>query len=77
MRQPQNFNTYAESIDLLARVLVKYYINPACTNIYGGETAVGTYFNGSTLLGVNQKYASDKNWSNAVYKYMNYLYNKL
>ena len=71
------FSTYAESIDLLGRVLVKYYINPKGTAIYGGEKAVGSYYNGSTLSGVNTKYASDKNWANAVYKHMQYFYNKL
>lgn len=72
-----NFNNYSESIDLLARVFVKYYLNPAGTNIYGGEKAVGTYYNGETLQGVNTKYATDKNWANAVYSHMKYLYEKL
>lgn len=72
-----NFNNYSESIDLLARVFVKYYLNPAGTNIYGGEKAVGTYYNGETLKGVNTRYATDKNWANAVYSHMKYLYEKL
>ena len=71
------FSNYSESIDLLARVLVKYYLNPAGTSIYGGEKAVGTYYNGATLNGINTKYASDKNWANAVFSHMKYLYNKL
>lgn len=71
------FSNYSESIDLLARVLVKYYLNPKGTSIYGGEKAVGTYYNGPTITGVNTKYASDKNWGNCVYTYMSYLYNKL
>ena len=71
------FSNYSESIDLLARVLVKYYLNPAGTSIYGGEKAVGTYYNGATLNGINTKYASDKNWTNAVFLHMKYLYNKL
>ena len=33
--------------------------------------------NGETLTGVNTKYATDKNWANRVYYYMQYLYNKL
>ena len=53
------------------------YINPKGTNIYGGEIAVGTYYNGATLSGINKKYATDKNWANSVYKHMQYLYNKL
>ena len=72
-----NFSNYSESIDLLARVFVKYYLNPAGTSIYGGEKAIGTYYNGATLKGVNTKYASDKNWANAVLSKMQYLYNKL
>ena len=80
-RSPYNsaydFSDYSESIDLIARVFVKYYINPAGTSIYGGEVASGKYYNGSTLSGVNTRYATDKNWANAVYKHMEYLYNKL
>ena len=72
-----SFSTYSESIDLIARVFVKYYLNPKGTSIYGGEKAEGTYYNGPTLSGINTKYATDKNWSNAVYNYMKYLYNKL
>lgn len=71
------FETYAEGIDLVSRVLVKYYLNPKGTPIYGGENAVGTYYKGSTISAVNTCYASDKNWANAVYKWMLYLYNKL
>ena len=72
-----SFSDYSESIDLIARVFVKYYLNPKGTNIYGGEVAVGTYYSSPTLQGVNNKYASDKNWANSVYKHMQYLYNKL
>lgn len=72
-----NFTTYSESIDLLARVFVKYYLNSKGVKIYEGEIAAGTYYNGATLTGVNTKYATDKNWANAVYNYMKYLYNKL
>lgn len=72
-----NFSNYSESIDLISRVFVKYYINPKGTSIYGGEKAVGTYYNGSKLSGINKKYASDSNWANAVYSHMQYLYNKL
>ena len=72
-----NFQSYAEGIDLVARVFVKYYLNPAGTPIYGGETATGTYYEGATLTAVNKRYASDKNWANGVFKWMTYLYNKL
>ena len=71
------FSDYSECIDLIARVLVKYYLNPKGTSIYSQETAQGAYYSSPTLSGVNQKYASDKNWANAVYNYMTYLYNKL
>ena len=71
------FNTYAEGIDLIARVLTKYYLNPKGTEIYNGETAVGTYYNGSTVTAVNKKYASDSGWANKVYSYMEYLYKKI
>lgn len=72
-----SFSSYSESIDLVARVFVKYYINPKGTNIYGGEKAKGTYYNGSTLSAINTRYATDKNWANGVYNHMKYLYNKL
>lgn len=70
------FKNYAEGIDMIARVLVKYYINPPGAQIYSG-TASGKYYNGRTLKGVNKKYATDKNWCNAVYKQMEKLYGKL
>ena len=72
-----SFSTYAEGIDLIARVLVKYYLNPSGTSIYGGETASGKYYNGNTVSAVNKKYATDKNWANKVYSYMEYLYKKI
>ena len=71
------FSNYSESIDLIARVFVKYYLNPAGTKIYNGETASGRYYTGSTLSAINKRYATDKNWSNGVYTHMKYLYNKL
>ena len=72
-----SFNTYAEGIDLLARVFKKYYLNPAGTAIYDGNIANGKFYNGNTLTSVNIKYASDKNWANCVYKWMQHLYNSL
>lgn len=72
-----NFDKYSESIDLLARVFAKYYLNPKGVNIYGGEIANGRYYNGNTLSAVNKRYASDSNWAKAVYSHMKYLYNKL
>lgn len=71
------FQTYGEGIDLVARVFMKYYLNPKGTPIYGGEIATGTYYEGATLTAVNKRYATDKNWANGVFKWMTYLYNKL
>ena len=71
------YNGYAAGIDMIARVLVKNYLNPKGTSIYNGEVATGKYYNGNNLAGVNKKYATDKNWANAVYKWMEYLYNRL
>ena len=72
-----DFETYAEGIDLVARVLVKHYLNEKGTEIYDGQEATGKYYNGPTLEGVNTRYASDKNWANATFKWMTYLYNRL
>ena len=71
------FSNYSESIDLVSRVFVKYYLNPAGTKIYNGEIASGKYYNGNTLSAVNKRYATDNNWANAVYSHMKYLYSKL
>ena len=72
-----SFTEYSECIDLIARVFVKYYINPTGTKIYDGSMASGKYYSGSTLSSINKKYATDKNWANCVYKYMQYLYGKV
>ena len=71
------YNGYAAGIDMIARVLVKNYLNPKGTSIYNGEIATGKYYNGSTLSAVNKKYATDKKWADSVYTWMKYLYNKL
>ena len=73
----KSFSTYSEGIDLLARVFVKYYINAPGTSIYDGQKASGKYYSGPTLDAVNKRYATDKNWSSGVYKWMSYLYNRL
>ena len=39
-----SFNDYSECIDLIARVFIKYYINPAGTKIYDGTIASGKYY---------------------------------
>lgn len=71
------YNGYAAGIDMIARVLMKNYLNPKGTCIYNNEIASGKYYNGNTLSAVNKKYATDKNWANCVYKWMNYLYKRL
>lgn len=71
------FDSYAEGIETVAKSLVKYYLNPVGTKIYDEETAAGWYFNGPTLIGVNTRYASDKEWYTKVYSYMDLLYNRL
>lgn len=71
-----DFDEYRESIDLVARVLAKYYINEPGTDIYEGQ-AVGCYYNGPTLEGINVRYSTDDNWSNAVFKWMQYLYERI
>ena len=73
----QDFDSYADGIETVAKSLVKYYLNPAGTKIYDGETAEGWYYNGPTVEGVNTRYASDKNWHTKVYSYMQMLYNRL
>jgi len=60
------FETYKDAINTVASALKKNYLTPS-----------GSYYNGNTAADVNMKYASDDEWSNKVYKYMEYLYNKL
>lgn len=71
------FSSFSEGIETVAKSLVKYYLNPVGTKIYDGETASATYYNGPTLEGVNQRYASDPDWHTKVYSYMEMLYNRL
>jgi len=73
----QYFESYAEGIDLLARVFVKYYLNEKGIEVYDGNIAEGKYYQGNTLKDVNSYYASDDNWSHAVFEIMKKLYGKL
>ena len=57
--------------------MVKYYINPVGTRIYDNEKALATYYNGPTIANVNIRYASDENWHEKVYSYMEMLYKRL
>lgn len=80
-RDPYNsaatFETYEECIDTVAKALAKNYLHLAGTNITEEIVATAAYNNGPTLSGVNTRYASDENWANKVYSYMEYLYGKL
>ena len=71
------FETYEEGIELLAKVLSKYYINMEGAEIYDGERAVASFYNGPTLSGINVRYASDPEWAVKVFNKMEMLYNKL
>lgn len=73
----KQFDSYAEGIDLVARVLIKYYLNSNGTAIFGGDSADGRYYSGTTMSAVNKHYASDSNWANAIYGIMKNLYNDL
>ena len=71
------FNSYAEGIDMVARMLMKNYLNPSGTNLSDGSLATGRYYCGKTISSVNVHYASDKNWANCVYSWMEKLYNMI
>ena len=71
------FEDYTEGIELVAKVLVKHYLNTTGTPVYDGELATGKYYNGPNVSGVNVRYATDTNWANAVYTIMENLYKKL
>lgn len=71
------FETYEEGIETVAKNLVKNYLNKPGTTIYDNEIAVGKYYNGATVSGVNKRYASDENWATKVFNIMESLYGKL
>ena len=71
------FDSFADGIETVTKTLVKNYLNPAGTKIYDGQTATAWYYNGPTVEGVNQRYASDPDWHTKVYSYMEMLYNRL
>lgn len=71
------FESYEYCIEFVAKILSKYYLNEPGSDIFDGEKSVGTYYNGSTLSGVNTRYASDHNWANRIYQIMTILYEKL
>lgn len=71
------FESYQYGIELVTKALAKYYVNESGTQINDTEVATGIYYNGSTIAGVNVKYASDPEWANRVFEIMNALYNNL
>lgn len=72
-----NFDDYEDGINTVAKALVKYYLNVPGSSIFDNQSAVGSYYNGPTVAGVNVRYASDKEWHNKVYSYMVKLYSKI
>ena len=80
-RDPYNnattFDGYENAINAVAELLATKYLNVAGTVISDGIIATGTYFNGNTIKSVNMRYASDENWGEKVFNYMQYLYNRL
>lgn len=71
------FDSYAEGIDTVAAWLVSNYLNPAGTTLKTGNTAIGRYYNGSNVTGVNVRYASDSEWCIKVFAIMQNLYSEV
>ena len=71
------FESYEYGIELVAKILVKDYLNEEGTEIYNNEIATARYYNGPTVSGVNIRYASDSNWSTRIYEIMHSLYEEL
>lgn len=71
------FDDYSEGIEILAKSMAKYYLNKEGTEVFDDEIATGIYYNGSTVKGVNIRYASDTAWGERVFATMESLYNRL
>ena len=80
-RDPYNsaysYDTYAEGIDFVAKMLAKTYLNPAGVTLGDGDVSTGRYYTSPTLIGINTKYSTDPNWCTKVFSYMTYFYDKL
>lgn len=80
-RDPYNsaatFESYSECIETVAKSLAKNYLYTEGTKITDDIVATGSYCNGTTISAVNMRYASDQNWGNKIFSYMQYLYNRL
>jgi Putative peptidoglycan binding domain/Mannosyl-glycoprotein endo-beta-N-acetylglucosaminidase/CHAP domain len=55
-----SFDSYQECIDVVMKTIKQIYL-----------TTGGTYFNGTTLKGMNVKYATDNNWASGIRALMN------
>lgn len=71
------FDTYAEGIEFVAKILAKAYLNPAGMTLSDGDTTTGRYYSSPTLTGINTRYSTDPNWCTKVFSYMTYFYDKL
>lgn len=71
------FDTYAEGIEFVAKILAKAYLNPAGMTMSDGDTTTGRYYSSPTLTGINTRYSTDPNWCTKVFSYMTYFYDKL
>lgn len=71
------FDTYAEGIEFVAKILAKAYLNPAGMTMSDGDTTTGRYYSSPTLTGINARYSTDPNWCTKVFSYMTYFYDKL
>lgn len=71
------FDDYSEGIEILAKSMVKYYLNEEGVHVYDDEYSTGKYYNGSTVKGVNIRYASDTAWGDRVFATMESLYGRL
>ena len=71
------FDDYANGVETVAKYLAVNYLNEAGTQITEDLKATATYYNGPTIVGVNTRYCTDKNWCTRIYKYMDYLYSRL
>lgn len=71
------FDTYAEGIEFVAKILAKAYLNPAGMTMADGDTTTGRFYSSPTLTGINIRYSTDPNWCTKVFSYMTYFYDKL
>ena len=71
------FDNYSEGIEILAKSMAKYYLNEEGNDVGDGDISTGKYYNGSTVKGVNVRYASDVAWSERVFATMESLYSRL